>query len=125
MSLLNLAASTIDISGFCDEMGAIVQLIGYILLVFKVAIPVLIIAFGVFDFGKAVVAEKEDEIKKQTKRLIFRVIAGIVIFLIPNIILFIFGLIAEYNADAGNASFDTCQACILNPAGSDCKDSIK
>ena len=85
------------------------------MLVFKIAIPLLIIAFGIFDFGKAVVAEKEDEIKKQTKRLIYRVVAGIIIFLIPNIVLFLFGLINEYETDSEAAAFSVCETCFLNP----------
>lgn len=113
MNLLSLGA--IDISSFCTDMKDVVQIIGYVLLVFKIAIPLLIIAFGIFDFGKAVVAEKEDEIKKQTKRLLFRVIAGIVIFLIPNIVLFIFGLINEYSADRDAAAFSVCEQCFLHP----------
>ena len=113
MNLLSLGA--VDISSFCTEMKDFLQIIGYVLLVFKVAIPILIIAFGVFDFGKAVVADKEDEIKKQTKRLIYRVIAGIVIFLIPNIVLFLFGLINEYKTDAEAAAFSVCEKCFLHP----------
>lgn len=114
MNLLSLGA--VDISSFCTEMKDVIQIIGYVLLVFKIAIPLLIIAFGIFDFGKAVVAEKEDEIKKQTKRLIYRVIAGVVIFLIPNIILWVFGLINDYSADRDTAGFSVCETCFLNPA---------
>lgn len=112
MSLLNLGA--FDISSFCTQMKNIVQLVGYILLVFKIFIPLLIIGFGIFDFGKAVVAEKEDDIKKQTKRLIFRVIAGIVIFLIPNIVMWIFTtFVDDYSKES--QSFKTCETCFLHP----------
>ena len=113
MNLLNLGA--FDISSFCGEMKGIVQLIGYVLLVVKVAIPLLIIALGIFDFGKAVVAEKEDEIKKQTKRLIMRVVAGIVIFLVPSIIMWVFGALGEYETLEDQAGFDTCKSCFIEP----------
>lgn len=113
MSLLNLAA--FDITSFCTQMKDVIQIIGYILMVFKIAIPLLIIALGIFDFGKAVIAEKEDEIKKQTKRLLYRVIAGIVIFLIPNLVLWIFtAFVDDYSADAEN--FKTCETCFLHPS---------
>lgn len=112
MNLFSLGAY--DISSFCSQMKDVVQLVGYILLIFKIAIPLLIIGFGVFDFGKAVVAEKEDEIKKQTKRLIYRVVAGLVIFLIPNIILWIFTtFVDDYSRDSQN--FKTCETCFLHP----------
>ena len=73
-----------SLSSLCTEAKDILAFAGWILTFFKIAIPLLIIGLGMFDFGKAVIAEKEDEIKKQTKRLIYRVIAGIVIFLIPT-----------------------------------------
>lgn len=114
MNLLNLGAG-VDISSFCTNMKDVVQIIGYVLLVFKIAIPLLIIALGMFDFGKAVIAEKDEEIKRQTKRLIYRVIAGIVIFLIPNIILWIFGLINDYSSNKDAAGFSVCEQCFLHP----------
>ena len=113
MGLLNLGAA-FDVATFCTQMLDVIRIISYILLIFKIAIPLLIIAFGIFDFGKAVVAEKEDEIKKQTKRLIYRVVAGIVIFLIPNIVLWIFGaFVKDYEQDS--QEFVKCQECFLNP----------
>ena len=114
MNLLTLGAG-FDISEFCTEMSEILQIVGYVLLIFKIAIPLLIIALGVFDFGKAVVAEKEDEIKKQTKRLIMRVVAGIIIFMVPSIITWIFGAISGYQEIEDKASFDVCETCFLEP----------
>lgn len=113
MNLLSLGAG-FDIADFCTQMQDVVQIIGCILLVFKIAIPLLIIALGIFDFGKAVVAEKEDEIKKQTKRLLYRVVAGIVIFFIPTLVTWIFkAFVPDYETDA--ESFKTCEDCFLHP----------
>ena len=70
MNLLSLGA--IDISSICSEMTDVMQILGYALLVIKIAIPLLIIFYGILDFAKAVIAEKEDEIKKYAKRLVFR-----------------------------------------------------
>lgn len=118
MNLLSLGAG-FDVSTFCSSTKDIIQLIGGIILIFKIAIPILIVALGIFDFGKAVVAEKDDEIKKQTKRLLMRVVAGIVIFLIPSIIFYIFETFARgYAEDA--QSFTVCKECFLNPL-SKCK----
>ena len=88
---------------------------------FKVAIPVIIIALGMFDFGKAVVASKDDEIKTQTKRLIYRAIAGVVIFFIPSIVLWLFGAISDsYNTAEDKSGFEACRACVLEPWSSSC-----
>lgn len=109
-----LSLGAFDISSICTEMKDIIQIIGYVLTAFKIAIPLIIVALGIFDFGKAVVAEKEDEIKKQTKRLIYRVIGGIVIFLIPNLVLWLFNaFVDDYSQEAEN--FKTCETCLLHP----------
>lgn len=101
-----------EISEFCTSMSGMLRLVGWILTIFKFAIPLIIIAMGMFDFGKAVVAEKEDEIKKQTKRLIYRVVAGIVIFFVPSIIFFVFQQVGGYDRD----TLKTCENCLLYPA---------
>ena len=105
-----------DITQFCTSMGGMLKLVGWVLTLFKVAIPLIIIAMGMFDFGKAVVAEKEDEIKKQTKRLIYRVIAGIVIFFVPSIVMFIFEQVGDYSTEKDQAAFQVCEDCLLRPS---------
>lgn len=121
MELLNLMAiDTSQVTQICTKAKDVVQLIGYILLIFKVAIPLVIVALGAVDFAKAVIAEKEDEIKKQTKRLIYRIIAGVVIFLVPNIIVTLFGFVSSYDDDQNAVGFAACEECFLNPGGNDC-----
>lgn len=105
----------VDVSGFCNEAKDILQFVGWILTFFKVAIPVIIIALGMFDFGKAVVASKDDEIKKQTTRLLYRAIAGIVIFFIPTLIMWIFNAVGSYSTEKEQAEFGVCQTCVLEP----------
>ena len=104
----------IEMSKFCTETAGLLQYIGYALLVFKIAIPFIIIVFGMMDFGKAVVSEKDDDIKKQAVKLGRRAVAGIIIFFIPSIVAWIFGTIADYTS--GKESFTTCETCLLHPA---------
>jgi len=54
---------------FCTETQSVWKLVGNILGVFKIVIPILVIIFGMIDLGKAVVASKDDEIKKAAKSL--------------------------------------------------------
>ncbi len=111
-----LVSGAVDISRFCTEAKDILQFAGWILLFFKIAIPIIIIALGMFDFGKAVVAEKEDEVKKQTKRLLYRAIAGVVIFFIPSLVMWLFGAISTYSSDKESGEFALCETCILSPS---------
>lgn len=103
---------------FCGQQSGvlgILQVVGYGLLIFKVAIPFIIIFLGMLDFGKAVTAEKPEEIKASAKRLLYRAIAGILIFFIPNIVVWVFGAIVNLK---GESKFINCQNCLLHPMSS-------
>lgn len=118
----NLFLNGIDISSICIGGAEILQLVGYILMAFKIGIPILIVAYGIFDFGKAVTASKDDEIKKSAKTLGMRALAGVIIFFVPTIVMWVFGLIPEYAKDAD--TFDYCKECILSPRGDKCEQAI-
>jgi len=107
---------SVDVGSFCTDAQGMLSFVGWILTFFKIAIPIIIIAFGMFDLGKAVVASKDDEIKTQTKRLMLRAVAGIIIFFIPTIVMFLFGAINDYNTiNDQESGFDTCRKCVLTP----------
>ncbi|MCI9279191.1 MAG: hypothetical protein HFJ02_00095 [Bacilli bacterium] len=104
--------------GFCAGTANIWQIVGYVMLVFRIAIPILLIIYGALDLGKAVIASKDDEIKKATKGLTMRAIAAVAIFLIPTIVSFVFGMVAGFGE--AKEDFDICKACITSPGGNTC-----
>ena len=65
--------------------GLINKYLGYV----HIIVPILVLALGVFDFFKAMIASKEDDMKKAQKRFIIRVVAGVLVFLAPTIVNFI------------------------------------
>jgi len=107
---------------FCAQSKVIWQFIGYILTIFKIVIPLLIIIFGTISLGKAVVSSDDGEIKKAVKSLAFRIISGILIFFIPTLVGVIFLLIpgdTEIKADRA-----ICVSCMTSPTNSKlCVDS--
>lgn len=105
----------ISLGNFCQEASDLVQLIGWVLTVFKIAIPLLIIILGAFDLGKAVMAGKDDEIKKNAKSLGVRAVAGILIFLLPSIVLAVFGLFDDFKESSQSVNFPVCKQCLLEP----------
>ncbi len=105
--------------GFCSNTANVWQIIGYVMLVFRIAIPILLIIYGALDLGKAVIASKDDEIKKATKGLTMRAIAAVVIFLLPTIVTFIFGIVTGFS-EAASEDYEICRACITNPNGTVC-----
>lgn len=111
-----------NMDGFCSEASQVLQFAGWVLTIFKVAIPLLIVGLGMFDFGKAVTAAKDDEIKKSAKTLMYRAIAGVIIFFIPTIVLWLFDTIQGFKNSKNKIGFDVCKTCILYPWDCDVKE---
>ncbi len=107
----------------CTDLAPIWQIVGWVLWVFKIVIPIIIIIFGMIDLGKAVVASKDDEIKKSVKSLVMRAVAGIIIFFIPLIVGVIFSLVGEFNQN--RTEYDKCAACITNPGKTPCTTYVE
>lgn len=108
----------------CSSLAPVWQIVGWVLWVFKIVIPIIIIIFGMLDLGKAVVASKDDEIKKSVKQLALRAIAGIVIFFLPTLVGAVFGLVGEFSSDPYKAEYEICRKCITKPGSDDCKTSV-
>lgn len=60
----------------------------------KIAVPVLLVIFGMLDLGKAVVAQKEDEIKKGQQTFLKRVLAAAIVFFVVFIVQFVIGIVS-------------------------------
>lgn len=122
MNILDLILVAVKIGdaneGFCATTANIWQIVGYVMLVFRIAIPILLIVYGALDLGKAVIASKDDEIKKATKGLTMRAIAAVAIFLIPTIVSFIFGMVTGFSN--AKDDFEICKSCITSPGGTTC-----
>lgn len=52
----------------------------------RIIVPILIIVLGMLDFGKAVLAGKEDNMKKAQSTFIKRLIAGVIVFFVPLLV---------------------------------------
>ena len=94
----NLMLTLADASAqttFCTDSANIWQVVGYVLLIFKIVIPVLVIILGMIDLGKAVVSGKDDEVKKNIKSLMWRAIAAVVIFFVPTFVNLVFDIVND------------------------------
>ena len=101
---------------FCRDTANIWQIVGYVLLIFKIVIPLILILFGMIDLGKAVIGSKEDDTKKAINSLVRRVIAAVVIFFIPTLISFVIGIVGGWkNNNEVKEQYNICRKCITNP----------
>jgi len=94
--------------------GMIPYVISMVVTIIKIAVPVVLIIFGMIDFLKAVTASKEDEIKKGQQTFIKRLIAAVIVFFVVQIV----QLVASF-ASNNDANVTGCFNCFIN--GDNCK----
>ena len=110
----------IDYGNICgeSEVKTTVIIIGTFVQILKILVPIIIIGFGMVDYVKAVISSDDSALSKATSGLIRRIIAGIVVFFIPTLILTFINM----TNIAGNteSTFEACTTCILDV--SECRD---
>lgn len=79
-----------------------------IIVVIKIAVPILLVIFGMLDLGKAVIAQKEDEIKKGQQMFIKRAISAAIIFFVISVVQLLVSFVA------GDEGIMNCASCFIN-----------
>ena len=92
-----LAAGTVDCNTIPSE---ITDLLRGVVTLIQIGVPIILIIFGMLDMGKAVMSQKEDEIKKNQSLLIKRVIYAIIVFLVIAIVEFVLGFVGDGAGEA-------------------------
>ena len=82
----------------------IIQLLRIIIRIIAIAAPFALIIFGSLDFFKAVIAGDEKEMKAKRKPFVGRLVAAIIILLMPTIV----NIIMKTLASNSNNTFATC-----------------
>ena len=80
------------------------NVVGFIVKAIWIGIPILLIVLGMIDLGKAVIASKEDEVKKATKAFGKRFIYAVAVFLVVWLVQFVLSTVS--NVAGTNASGD-------------------
>ncbi len=106
-----LADTTSDIK-FCEMAGVrrTFLILGMCLNIIKIVLPLVIIGTAMISVGKTVISGKSDDLKGSLTLIIKKVIAGLVIFLLPTIVDFAFDTLIGYD-DSG---FTACTTCFLD-----------
>lgn len=82
-----------------DVPQELINVVNSIVKLIQIGIPLLLIIFGMLDLGKAVMAQKEDEIKKGQQTFIKRLIAAAIVFFIVAIVQLLFNIVSPDNKD--------------------------
>lgn len=107
-------------SDFCNQ-ALIIKLtyyVGIIIMVLKIAIPIILIVIGSFELTKAITAQDDDATKKATTALAKKAVIGIAIFLVPSIVGLLMNVI-------GQDDYKSCTTCLNNALSVSCKDLKK
>ena len=65
-----------------------------------IGVPILLIIWGMLDFGKAVIQQKEEDIQKGQKLFFKRLIAAAIVFFVVVIVKFAVGLIVDGGSES-------------------------
>ena len=96
--------------------SSIPKTVNIIYKVIQIFVPLALIIFGMFDMAKAVMGQKEDEIKKGQQTLIKRVVAAAIVFFVFAAI----KLVVSFVSDSSDVM--ECLNCFID---NDCKPEVK
>lgn len=93
---------------------SIPDLVHTIILLIQIAVPVLLVVFGMMDFVKGLMSQKEDEIKKGQQVFIKRIIAAVLVFFVIAIVKFIISAVSG----STNSGIMDCANCFISGSSS-------
>ena len=113
----------ISFGGFCNEpnVARTFKFLGLGFFVLKILVPAIIIIMGIVNLFKIITSGKEDEAKKYAKIVVRNVVIGIVIFLAPTLINFLYDTVKAAASISDNNSAEKCVDCILDPLNCEVK----
>lgn len=116
MDLMNLLTKTSQCSGvFGTEIeDPLANIIHYVYLGIQVVIPILLIIFGMIDLGKAITAQKEDEIKKAQSGFLKKLILAVIVFLVFSIVKLVFSFASGSTTEGTSGTVWSCINDLLN-----------
>lgn len=95
--------------------GMFPYIVSVLVLIIKIAVPIILIIFGMLDLAKAIMAQKEDEIKKGQQTFIKRCIAAIIVFFVVMVVQMVVSFVSNDNDD-----ISSCLKCFINGDVSGC-----
>ena len=116
---VSAASNTGDLklSNICNDSATTVRtmrLLGYLLLVAKILIPIILLGVGVYMMFNAMMNGEPEAVQSAAKKLIWKFIAAVIVFLLPSFINTIFQFVEKSNEKV--ADYDRCRVCILDPS---------
>ena len=80
-----------------------------VIVIIQIAIPILLVIFGMLDLFKGITAQKDDEIKKGQQLFIKRLIAAFLVFFVVTIVRLVISF-----ATTDSQNIMKCANCFIN-----------
>lgn len=108
---LVLAATSSELK-ICEYAGVLrtLKILGMVINIIKIVVPLIIIAGAIMSVFKTVSSGKADDLKASFTLILKKVIAGLIIFLLPTALDFMFDSLLEYD----DSEFTACSNCLLD-----------
>ena len=106
------ALTVVDCGNVTDIPKKIPQLTSLAVTMIQIAVPVILVIFGMLDLFKGITAQKEDEIKKGQQIFVKRLILAALIFFVVVIVKFLVSVVADNDTEVGNIT--GCMDCFLS-----------
>lgn len=118
LSSIELEVKMVDICSPESSSLKAFQIIGYILIIIKILVPLIIIILGMIEFFKSLLSGDEKANSAAVKALINKVVMGVFIFFIPTILDAMLSLVRD--AKSVGKNYEVCTKCVLDPNSSEC-----
>ncbi len=109
----------ISLSGFCENpnVSSILKGVGILVFLAKVLVPAIIIGIGFINLFKLITSGKEDDAKKYAMSIVKRIGVGVIIFLLPTLINFVYNIADDIIGSGENGGkFTNCVNCVTSPS---------
>ena len=107
-----LTSSKVSCGPITNIPAKVPEIFSLLILLFEIAVPVILVIFGMIDLSKGVMSQKEDEIKKGQQSFIKRLIAGALIFFVVALVKLLVGVVG--GSTGNKTGIVACMNCFLN-----------
>ena len=113
LDLISILDCGIDIDGIVPAFTSnVINMV-------KIIIPIILIAFGMIDLAKAVMANDDKVMKEAQTKLIKRIVYAVIIFFVVAIVQLVFGWLADASDNSDNMTLEkgditSCIDCFIN-----------
>lgn len=114
------------INTICTDLSPLLQIIGYLILILKILLPLILIVIITIDLTKTVISKKSEDTKNSLKNFALKLAICILIYFVPMISMILMSFVGQYGmikAQSG-LDYDVCYNCMFNPTSDICEIAV-